>query len=113
MLKLFRRITYLLHRRRIENDLLQEVEFHRALKAERLRHDGVTLADAHRLSARAMGNVTLAREDARHVWVGHALDGMWQDARYAVRSLRRNVFFAAVAVLTLALGIAANSAMFS
>src|SRR5262245_6364065 len=109
MSKLFRRIRYLLQQRRIDSDLLQEVEFHRTLEAERLERCGVSAEDARVISVRAMGNVTLAREDARQVRIGQALDRAWQDGRYAIRSLRRNAFFATVAVLTLALGIAANA----
>ncbi len=113
MLRLFRRIEYLLRQRRLDRDLAEEVEFHRAMEAERLANDGVDRTTAHRLSVRVMGNVTLAREDARHVWIGQNCDRVWQDVRYTIRSLRRTKFFAAVAVMTLALGIGSNAAMFS
>lgn len=113
MSKLFRRVWYLLRQRRLERDLAQEVEFHRALHAEELQRRGLDMESARRESARVMGNMALAREDARRIWIGHALDGIWQDLRYAARSLRRNLFVAAVAVLTLSIGVAANAAMFS
>jgi putative ABC transport system permease protein len=113
MLQLLRRIKYLLQQRRVDSDLAQEVEFHREMHAERFERDGLDRATAHSLSLRVMGNVTLAREDARHIWLGRVLDGISHDVRYAVRSLRRNMFFAVVAVLTLGAGVAANAAMFS
>ena len=113
MFKLFRRIAYLFRQRSVERDLAQEVEFHRTLHAEHLQRHGLDAESARRASARVMGNMTLAREDARHIWIGRALDAVWQDVRYAARSLRRNMLFAGVAVLTLGLGVAVNAAMFS
>jgi hypothetical protein len=113
MLKLFRRIHYFLRERRIDQDLTRELEVHRAMEAERLERGGLDPAIARAASLRAMGNLTLAREDVRSIWIGRVLEGAWQDARYGTRALRRNGVFTAVAVLTLALGIAANAAMFS
>jgi len=113
MAKLFRRLSYLLRQRLVERELAQEVEFHRALHAEQLQRSGLDTESARRESARVMGNMTLAREDAQSIWIGRPLEAIWQDVRYAARSLRRNTFFSVVAVLTLAIGIAANVAMFS
>jgi predicted permease len=113
MLKLFRRIQYFVQHRRVDRELAQELELHCAMEAERLERTGLDPAIARAASRRAMGNMTLAREDARHVWVGRVLEGAWQDARFGARALRHNGIFTAVAVLTLALGIAANAAMFS
>ena len=63
-------------------------------------------------SRRVMGNITLAREDARAVWIAPWLDGVRQDAAYRVRSLRRNPRFAAAVILVCALGIGATTAVF-
>src|SRR5206468_11151201 len=68
---------------------------------------------ARQAARRKFGNVTLAKEHARAVWVPVWLDQLRQDVGYGVRGLRRNRGFAAVAVITIALGIGANTAIFS
>ena len=74
---------------------------------------GLTRQAATAAARRAFGNVTLVREDSRDVWRWRVLDEVAGDIRYAVRQLRRAPSFAAAAILTLAIGIGANSAVFS
>src|SRR4026208_611903 len=110
MLRLIRRLRYVLRQRSVETNLQEELEFHRALKQHQLEESGVARAQAVQESRRALGNMTLAREDARVIWIGRVLESTWQDTRYGTRALRRNLLFTAAAVLTLALGIGAHAA---
>jgi predicted permease len=113
MRALLRRLGYLLRRSRHDADLRDEIEAHRSLRQSALEATGLSPVDASRASRRALGNVTLAREDARGVWFTTWLEDAWQDARIALRSFRRRPLLWTTAVLSLALGIGVNTAVFS
>ena len=105
MSALFRRLLYFLSRSRHDADLRDEIEAHRAHRQDALERDGLASDAAAWASRRAMGNVTLAVEDVREVWVLAAVDQLWQDMRYAVRTLRRTPLFAVTVAATMGLGL--------
>lgn len=113
MRALLNRLLYLLRRSRHDADLRDEMETHRSLRQDKLERDGITQVEAAQASRRSLGNVALAREDVRQVWIVPALEGVWQDLRGALRSSRRSVASSVTIVVTLVFGLGLASAIFA
>ena len=113
MRELFRRLLHAVKRDRFETDLAEELQFHRAMKQRDFVDAGMDAREAADAARRALGNVELAQERARDVWIAPWFRDAWQDIRFAVRSLIKDRAFTTASILTLALGIGATTAIFS
>ncbi len=102
---------WLAGRRRAEEDLAREIEANVAERADDLIDQGLSASDAQAQARREFGNRTLSIERSREVWIAPWLSSIWQDLRYAARSIARQPGFAVSVIGILALGIGPVTAL--
>jgi predicted permease len=108
-----RRLRYWIESARRSEALREEMELHVAERAAELQAEGMTAERARAEARRRFGNVGLKREESREIWMTRFLSELGQDIRYGCRTMAANKVFSALAVLSLALGIGANTTIYS
>src|SRR3972149_4559708 len=108
----FHRLLHIVRGSREDADLREEMEAHRGLRQAQFEREGLTAREAAAASRRALGNVTVAGEDARDVWAVRWMQTLRQDVRHGIRVLLKYPQVTATVLFTLTLGLGANAATF-
>jgi predicted permease len=106
-------ISNIFRRRTLYNDLAEEMRLHLEERTEQLMREGMSRRQAEQAARRAFGNRTVLEERSREVWQWPTLESIWADVRYALRQLRNSPGFSVTVILSLTLGLGANTTIFT